>query len=54
MMEEEYIKPPGMLLSSIGSKRLIAYVYPLLLTNNIEKSTGLQENLKKNITNQVF
>ena len=31
MMEEKYIKPPGMLLFSIGSKRLITHVYPLLL-----------------------
>jgi hypothetical protein len=31
MMEEKYIKPPGMLLFSIGSKRPITYFYPLLL-----------------------
>jgi hypothetical protein len=35
MMEEEYIKPPGMLLFSIGSKRLITHVYPLLLWDDI-------------------
>jgi hypothetical protein len=31
MMEEKYIKPPGMLLFSIDSTRLITHVYPLLL-----------------------
>jgi hypothetical protein len=31
-MEEEYIKPPGMLLFPIGSKRLITCFYPLLLS----------------------
>ena len=29
------MKPPGMLLFSIGSKRLITYVYPLLLWDDI-------------------
>jgi hypothetical protein len=46
MMEEEYINPPGMLLISIGSKRLITYIYPLLL--GMTFAFALLTNYQKN------
>ena len=46
MMEEEYINPPGMFLISIGSKRLITYIYPLLL--GMTFAFALLTNYQKN------